>query len=132
MEHFVKCSKCGKSVSNPVPEPVVVRAWVECPECSSAAPDELHAALEKLSESFRISRMTFMGWTSDRQDCIYCDKPLNCGRSGSKHDDDCAGIAALKVLDRVLGPIAGFQGIIQHNDRIDKLKKWHDEHPNGD
>jgi len=32
MSH-VKCSKCGKQVSNEVPERLIVRAWIECPEC---------------------------------------------------------------------------------------------------
>ena len=29
----VKCSICGKPVSNEVSEELVVRAFVECPEC---------------------------------------------------------------------------------------------------
>ena len=29
----IRCSRCGKSVSTPVPAETVVRAWVECPEC---------------------------------------------------------------------------------------------------
>ena len=29
----VRCSRCGKSVSSPLPVAVIVRAWVECPEC---------------------------------------------------------------------------------------------------
>lgn len=29
----VRCSTCGKSVSSPLPVPVIVRAWVACPEC---------------------------------------------------------------------------------------------------
>lgn len=29
----IKCSRCGKSVSTPVPLNTVVRAWIECPEC---------------------------------------------------------------------------------------------------
>ncbi len=29
----VHCSRCGKRVSNQVVEELVVRAWVECPEC---------------------------------------------------------------------------------------------------
>jgi hypothetical protein len=29
----VRCYSCGKSVSNPLPLPVIVRAQVECPEC---------------------------------------------------------------------------------------------------
>jgi hypothetical protein len=29
----VRCYSCGKSVSNPLPVPVIVRAQVECPEC---------------------------------------------------------------------------------------------------
>lgn len=32
----VYCSKCGKRVSNEVPEDLVVRAWIECPECLEA------------------------------------------------------------------------------------------------
>jgi endogenous inhibitor of DNA gyrase (YacG/DUF329 family) len=29
----VRCARCGKSVSSPLVEPVILRAWVECPEC---------------------------------------------------------------------------------------------------
>jgi hypothetical protein len=29
----VRCTQCGKSVSNPLPVAVIVRAWVICPEC---------------------------------------------------------------------------------------------------
>ena len=29
----VCCSQCGTSVSNPLPVAVIIRAWVECPEC---------------------------------------------------------------------------------------------------
>ncbi len=48
--HFVRCSRCGKRVSNIVTVPegdswgLTVRAWVECPECiekAPPAPDEL-------------------------------------------------------------------------------------------
>lgn len=34
----VRCSSCGKSVSSPLVEPVIVRAWVQCPECLEATP----------------------------------------------------------------------------------------------
>ncbi len=27
------CNRCGKSVSNEMPDDTVVRAWIECPEC---------------------------------------------------------------------------------------------------
>lgn len=30
---YVMCSRCGKQVSNRTGKEVVVRAWVECPEC---------------------------------------------------------------------------------------------------
>jgi endogenous inhibitor of DNA gyrase (YacG/DUF329 family) len=33
----VRCMTCGKSVSNPLPIAVIVRAWVECPECLESA-----------------------------------------------------------------------------------------------
>jgi hypothetical protein len=29
----VRCMVCGKSVSTPLTQPVIVRAWVICPEC---------------------------------------------------------------------------------------------------
>lgn len=32
----VRCMQCGKSVSNPLPVAVIVRAWVVCPECLQA------------------------------------------------------------------------------------------------
>lgn len=36
MSHHVHCSRCGAAVSNPLPVEVIVRAWVECPECVAA------------------------------------------------------------------------------------------------
>ena len=42
-DHALKCSKCGKSVSTAVPLETIVRAWIECPECISSAPDLLEA-----------------------------------------------------------------------------------------
>lgn len=36
----VHCSKCGKRVSNEVPEDLVVRAWIECPECIESSGEE--------------------------------------------------------------------------------------------
>jgi hypothetical protein len=35
----ILCMRCGRSVSGALAEPVIVRAWVECPECMSAHPD---------------------------------------------------------------------------------------------
>lgn len=35
----IRCTRCGKCVSSPVPLDVVVRAWVECPECIEKQPD---------------------------------------------------------------------------------------------
>lgn len=29
----LKCSRCGKDVSTPVPIDTIVRAFIECPEC---------------------------------------------------------------------------------------------------
>ena len=29
----LKCSKCGKVVSSEVPDNIVIRAFIECPEC---------------------------------------------------------------------------------------------------
>ena len=34
--YHLRCSKCGKSVSSPVPINTIVRAWLECPECTEA------------------------------------------------------------------------------------------------
>lgn len=36
----LRCNKCGKDVSTPVPDDTIVRAWIECPECieKSGAP----------------------------------------------------------------------------------------------
>lgn len=34
----VRCSRCGRRCSNEVPVELVVRAWVECPECVRAQP----------------------------------------------------------------------------------------------
>jgi len=34
----IKCSRCGKGVSSLVPDGVILRAWVECPECLEKIP----------------------------------------------------------------------------------------------
>lgn len=46
MSDRVRCSRCGKGVSNsvtvdpnPLTDELVVRAWVECPECIEAKPE---------------------------------------------------------------------------------------------
>ena len=45
----VSCSRCGKRVSNVVPvDTLVVRAWVECPECVAADPKA--DAIDRLRE----------------------------------------------------------------------------------
>lgn len=40
----IKCSRCGKSVSREFPwpkgKPLLVRAWVECPECINGDEEE--------------------------------------------------------------------------------------------
>lgn len=42
-EGHVRCSRCGRPCSNTVKaatkDGIVVRAWVECPECIEAQPD---------------------------------------------------------------------------------------------
>lgn len=53
----VKCSGCGKSVSNEVSGTVIVRAYVECPECAEKSPDlqaenaRLREALERIADT---------------------------------------------------------------------------------
>jgi len=37
---YVMCSRCGKRVSNIVSEEIVVRAFVECPECIQGDQDD--------------------------------------------------------------------------------------------
>ena len=40
---YVHCSRCGKQVSNRVGRELVVRAWVECPECiGGSTGEEVH------------------------------------------------------------------------------------------
>jgi len=38
--HYVRCSQCGKRVSNVVDKELTVRAWIECPECNIAKGQE--------------------------------------------------------------------------------------------
>jgi DNA-directed RNA polymerase subunit RPC12/RpoP len=40
MTKLLMCTWCGKPVSTPVPDDCVVRAVIECPECSDADDDE--------------------------------------------------------------------------------------------
>lgn len=45
---YVRCSRCGARCSNDVPAELVVRAFVECPECVAAQPEpEVHVTLTK-------------------------------------------------------------------------------------
>lgn len=50
-ECYVRCSKCGKRVSNIVlsslPKGLVVRAFVECPECIERKPKEPPIVIKK-------------------------------------------------------------------------------------
>lgn len=32
----IRCNLCGKSVSTEVPSTTVIRAWIECPECTES------------------------------------------------------------------------------------------------
>lgn len=36
----IRCSRCGESVSGEIPSDVVIRAFVECPECIEKQPDK--------------------------------------------------------------------------------------------
>lgn len=44
---YVTCSKCGKRVSNKTGKELVVRAWVECPECMTEGGQSIKDALEE-------------------------------------------------------------------------------------
>jgi len=46
-EYYVHCSKCGKPVCGPLAHDVVVRAWVECPECIKAEGDLVANAIDE-------------------------------------------------------------------------------------
>lgn len=45
----LRCCKCGKSVSNEVPDSTIIRAWFECPECVAIDP-KFHA-LESIAKT---------------------------------------------------------------------------------
>ncbi len=32
----LRCNVCGKEVSSNIKEDVIVRAWIECPECANS------------------------------------------------------------------------------------------------
>jgi hypothetical protein len=79
----VRCSRCGKSVSSALTAPVVIRAWVECPECIEA-----HGRLGKLAvmdyvqhkpscpHAIALTLDLGPGWVT--QSVV---KPCNCGLS---------------------------------------------------
>lgn len=56
----IHCSKCGKPVSNefePPQEDLIIRAWVECPEClekevKSLCPLMVHVDFDKHTAKF--------------------------------------------------------------------------------
>ena len=94
-EH-VHCSRCGKRCSGVDPElGLVVRAWVECPECleksegnsaksdgnsSRPIPQRLHEAIQRVIRETR-------GFNERKQEawCQVC----NCRDGIRLHDPDC-------------------------------------------
>ena len=48
----VHCSRCGKRVSNELLEEILVRAWVECPECIEKQLDMIEDTPETVRAAF--------------------------------------------------------------------------------
>lgn len=58
---FIRCSRCGKSVSHifswPDDVPFIVRAWVECPEClEKDDPEQTRRILLDAVEAHKTAR----------------------------------------------------------------------------
>ena len=54
MGYYLKCNRCGKAVSSPIPggaQNVTIRAWIECPECI-AAKEQFKEAMREPCEEF--------------------------------------------------------------------------------
>jgi DNA-directed RNA polymerase subunit RPC12/RpoP len=50
MKHYVSCSRCGKQVSNDVGTDVIVRAFIECPECVEHNSSSINLNWQKIEE----------------------------------------------------------------------------------
>jgi len=50
----VRCSTCGKSVSTEVPEHIIIRAYVECPECIEKQPD-VPRRLREMMQAIKVA-----------------------------------------------------------------------------
>ena len=50
MSTFVPCSRCGKQVSNDTGVDIVVRAFVECPECIERTPETVELAATDIQQ----------------------------------------------------------------------------------
>ncbi len=53
MVGVVTCSRCGKRVSNEVQEELIVRAWVECPECLEKAQNKNLRIAENMKDYWK-------------------------------------------------------------------------------
>jgi len=64
MSTFVPCSRCGKQVSNDTGVDIVVRAFVECPECIERTPEtvELAATDSQQPQLEMPCESDFMAW----------------------------------------------------------------------
>ena len=63
MSQYVRCSKCGQIVSQAFPGDIIVRAYVECPEC-----------VEKRDQFELIGEVVFVRSEEDSK-CICCGEP---------------------------------------------------------
>ena len=59
----IHCNECGKVVSTDVPKETIIRAWVECPECTEKRlPDpeeqlnEVRSFIRTLIKKFRVRK----------------------------------------------------------------------------
>jgi hypothetical protein len=59
----LRCNRCGKELSTPIPEDTVVRAWIECPECIEVETPGLQEYLSRvILPAMREQRVVWGGW----------------------------------------------------------------------
>ena len=124
---FVRCSRCGKQVSNTVqsslPEGIVVRAFVECPECIELKADEgrvdewVKYPRNELQEKLVEFGYRWQAFTNDQSKDLYAKACLDaydkeiCALTAAAKDREWA--EHLKTWGRVLDDT--------YHDRLEQL-----------
>uniref|UniRef100_A0A6M3ILW7 Uncharacterized protein n=1 Tax=viral metagenome TaxID=1070528 RepID=A0A6M3ILW7_9ZZZZ len=48
----IRCNRCGKPVSQLIPDNIIIRAWVECLECAEQIRSSFNEDMKKLAHEY--------------------------------------------------------------------------------